>query len=243
MAVRRFMRGVMTSDNHSRPEHPSTSLAGHRASPVLSSDMTSTWPARATLAAAAFLLAAPLHAQSYHGWRLGLGAGPLTPSRQLQPLAASVGGLVSGALTSSAELPVAVRLEAALLWVPRRTNQRLPIAACPTGSTGCIPEVPSPSSARGYLGMSGASGSLLWQWRSVDVGQDYLIFGGGVFRPFSEPRVGDGPETEPSTVGSAHVGYGVRFGAAQRLGLELRYHRLGGGPKRWFIPMSLTFGF
>ena len=86
--------------------------------------MTSIWPVHAGFAAAALLLAAPLHAQSYHGWRLGLGVGPLTPSRQLQPLAASVGGLVSGALTSSTDLPVAVRVEAVLLWVPRRRLSR-----------------------------------------------------------------------------------------------------------------------
>ena len=191
----------------------------------------------------ALFLAAPLGAQSYHGWRLGLGAGLATPSRELQPLAASVGGLVSGALTSSAAMPFAVRVEGAVLWVPRRTNQRLPIVPCPPGSSGCIPQVPAPSDARGYLGMAGGSASLLKQWQRSDLGQEYIVVGGGVFRPFSEPRIGGEPSPEAITVGSAHIGYGMRFGAAQRLGLELRYHRLGGGKKRWFVPMSLTLGF
>jgi hypothetical protein len=219
--------------------------AGHHASPALSSGMIFVRLNRVALISATSLLAAfaPIGAQSYHGWRLGLALGPMSPSRQLGPLAASLGGLGSAALTSSTELPIAVRAEGTMLWAPRGTNQRLPLIPCAPGSTGCIPQVQSPSNIHGYLGMSGVSGSILWQWRSMDVGQDYLVLGGGAFRRFREPRIGDAPTADASTVGSVHVGYGMRFGTAKRLGLELRYHRLGGGRARWFVPATLTLGY
>lgn len=210
----------------------------------LAPSLPGAWSAGILLA----LSSAPLAAQSTSPWRFAIGAGTVSESRAPAHFTSSLGAAASLQATYRFASRLGLRAEGSWSAVPARAFRSPPalnypgLAVAPCPSSGCSFIPPRP--ARGHLGIAGASGAIVIPFSTRSSVGEYVLVGGGAYRDYTVPRTDDGwSTTSVLTTGAVELGYGMRFGARERFGIELRAHRFAAGSVRWLFPVALTVAF
>ncbi len=182
-----------------------------------------------TIAAAAALTAAPLHAQQIGGWHPGIFVGgfayPNNAAEGTANASLSRGG-VHGALFADRWISpfTGVRVEANAMLVPGGNPHPIYCETGPGFSAPC-PQPGGHMSAGGLeLALLASPGGSAGDGAVVDVGL-------GVYRTFARPVGVAEPTTRLINVAGAHVGGSVPLAGPVRL--QLRVQTLGGGVLRF----------
>lgn len=187
-------------------------------------------------------------------WTYTLAAGGLITSAPRAHVFDGAGGTITGSATFAVAplLGIAVDglwtiLPAEAFRTPRQVTTSVNYCppqsscSCPPG-TFCVP-ASSTSPVRGGAGLAGIGTSLVLGFPPGPGPQPYLLAGTGAYRAYTVPHseTGGWRAARVLTTGAETLAFGLRFGARERYGMELRAEHFNAGLVRWVYPMAITF--
>lgn len=197
-----------------------------------------------SMCAAALVLGSASSAAAQDARRLGfsLGGGSVSASNSAGGVFHNVGATLSGMASVAIGPRLDVRAEVlwsvlpgAALGVPRQLIEN----PCPPNALCFAQSVSEP--VEGDVGIAGIGASLVLRLPVIRGSQPYVLGSTGAHRYYTVPHTADGWRAGPVlTTGVLTAGYGMRFGARRRYGVELRAQHFSAGLARWLFPAVAT---